>query len=560
MSIYDKISNAIQAHPDDYGAYQDYYAVAVDDLKNGMKDAGSSPISAVAKPVVVPNLVLLAGMLERRIPIVLDSSVETAKKMVDLHRRTLLSAAPYDFESYLLYTEFERDPKKKFYPPRRKRLRALVRKLQALTDDELDLLSISLPPGTGKTTLAIFYLTWLAGRNPDEPILTGSHSNSFIRGTYDECLRLMSPTEEYLWKDVFPGVAVVNTNAKDCRIDLGRKKRFETLQFTSIGTGNAGLYRAVQLLYCDDLVSGLEVALSIDRLDKLWDTYTTDLRQRKLGDHCKELHIATRWSVHDVIGHLEDIYGNDERAAFVTIPALDENDESNFDYKYGVGFNTEFYHAQRDIMDEVNWKALYMNEPVERHGLLFHADQMQRYFELPDEEPDAVWSVCDTKDRGSDYCVMPIAYQYGDRFYIEDVICDNGTPDVIDVRLAEKLVQHKVKISQFESNSAGGRTAQAVQQKVWDKGGSTKIITKYTVQNKMAKILAESPFVKDHFLFKDDTVITHDKEYRNFLSMLFNFSLEGKNKHDDVPDACAMLSDFVQGASGAKVEAFRRPF
>ena len=165
-------------------------------------------------------------------------------------------------------------------------------------------------------------------------------------------------------------------------------QRFETLEFTSIGTGNAGLYRASRLLYCDDLVSGIEVALSKERLDKLWETYTTDLRQRKIGDHCKELHIATRWSVHDVIGRLENDYGDSDRAKFIVIPALDENDESNFDYAYGVGFNTQFYRQQRDIMDDASWDALYMNEPIERQGVLFEAKELRRYFALPDKEPD----------------------------------------------------------------------------------------------------------------------------------------------------------------------------
>lgn len=107
----------------------------------------------------------------------------------------------------------------------------------------------------------------------------------------------------------------------------------------------------------------IEVALSKERLDKLWQTYTTDLRQRKIGDKCKELHIATRWSVHDVIGRLESEYSNNQRAKFIVIPALDANDESNFDYAYGVGFSTKVYHEQRDIMDDASWRALYMNEP-----------------------------------------------------------------------------------------------------------------------------------------------------------------------------------------------------
>ena len=509
-------------------------------------------------PLAVKYLVYLSGELDRAIP-----SGKFDDKIVELyslHKKVWLAAAPHHFESFLLYIESNREPEKKFYPPRRKVLKQVVDALQELEDDKLDLLAISLPPGSGKTTLAIFYLTWLAGKHSDEPMLTGSHSNSFARGVYDECLRILDPQGEYLWHDVFPTVSVSNTNAKDCRIDLGKRKRFETLEFTSIGTGNAGLYRASRLLYCDDLVSGIEVALSKERLDKLWETYTTDLRQRKIGDHCKELHIATRWSVHDVIGRLETDYGNSDRAKFIVIPALDENDESNFDYAYGVGFNTKFYREQRAIMEDASWRALYMNQPIEREGLLYNGDELRRYFELPDGEPDAILSVCDTKDRGTDYCGMPIVYKYGDDYYVEQIICDNSNPEVVETRLVMALLEHKVQMSRFESNSAGGRVAQKVQEEVKAKGGRTKITTKYTTANKETKIIVNSPWVKEHCLFKDDSVIKYDKEYKRAMNFLCSYTMGGKNKHDDIPDVFAQLAEYIQSLVGNSVTVFQRPF
>lgn len=496
----------------------------------------------------------------------LDAAIPSGKfddvivDLYSLHKRVLLAAAPHHFESFLLYVEWNREPNKKFYPPRRKVLKQVVDALQDLEDDRLDLLAISLPPGCGKTTLAIFYLTWLAGKHSDEPMLTGSHSNSFVRGVYDECLRILDVQGEYLWHDVFPGVNVSNTNAKDCRIDLGGRKRFETLEFTSIGTGNAGLYRASRLLYCDDLVSGIEVALNKERLDKLWETYTTDLRQRKIGDHCKELHIATRWSVHDVIGRLEADYGESDRAKFLVIPALDDNDESNFDYAFGVGFNTKFYREQRGIMEDASWRALYMNQPIEREGLLYHEKELRRYFELPDGDPDAILSICDTKDRGTDYAVMPIAYKYGDDYYIDKFICDNSNPEVVETRIVMALLDRKVQMSRFESNSAGGRVAQKVQEEVKSKGGVTKITTKYTTSNKETKIIVNSPWVKEHCLFKDDTIIKEDKEYKRAMKFLCSYTMSGNNKNDDVPDAMAMLSEFCQSLAGTRVAVFQRPF
>lgn len=482
------------------------------------------------------------------------------KDLFALHKKVADAGAVLSFHLFLIAEEWNREPEKKFYQPRRKVLREVVDALQQLADDELDLLAISLPPGAGKTTLAIFFILWIGLKYPDEPILTGSHSNSFVRGVYDECLRILDPQGEYRTAELFPTVQVSNTNAKDCRIDLGKRKRFETLEFTSIGTGNAGLYRASRLLYCDDLVSGIEVALSKERLDKLWETYTTDLRQRKIGDHCKELHIATRWSVHDVIGRLERDYGHSDRAKFIVISALDDNDESNFDYAYGVGFNTQFYHEQRRIMEDASWKALYMNQPIEREGLLYSEDELRRYFELPDGEPDAILSVCDTKDRGTDYCGMPVVYKYGDDYYVEKIICDNSNPEVVETRLVMTLLEHKVQMSRFESNSAGGRVAQKVQEQVKAKGGITKITTKYTTANKETKIIVNSPWVKEHCLFKDNSVIKGDKEYKRAMNFLCSYTMAGKNKYDDIPDVFAQLSEYIQSLVGSRVEVFKRPF
>lgn len=410
---------------------------------------------------------------------------------------------------------------------------------------------MSLPPGVGKTTVALFYLTWEAGNEPGKPILGGSHNNSFLRGVYDECLRVIMPGE-YLWGDVFPNSPLVGTNAKDLRIDLGWNKRFETLEFTSIGSGNAGKVRAENLLYCDDLVSGIEEALSRERMDKLWQAYTTDLRQRKIGN-CRELHIATRWSVNDVIGRLQLQYAGSDKARFISIPAMNDQDESNFDYGNHAGFSTGFYREQRAIMDDASWKALYMNEPIEREGLLYHEDELQRYFDLPAEEPDAVIGVCDTKDKGEDYCCLPVVYVYGDKYYLEDLICDNGKPEVTDARMVDILIRNKVKMCRFESNSAGGRVAEKVQNDVKSKGGITKITTKFTTANKETKIIVNSAWVKEHILFKDKSTIRPGTDYARFMNLLCSYTMMGKNAHDDAPDAMAMLAEYAQSFLGSKI-------
>lgn len=541
-----KILEKIKKTSYSFQTYEDLYYMCKETMKTD-------------NPLAVKYLKLLSAECERAIrnPSLNERQLH---EVFNLHKRVLLAAAPFDFDSYLLYVEWNREPDKKFYPPRRRVLKQVVDALQELADDKLDLLGVSLPPGSGKTTLAIFYLTWLGGKRPNDPKLTGSHSNSFVRGVYDECLRILDPNGDYLWADVFPGISVSNTNAKDCRIDIDKRQRFETLEFTSIGTGNAGLYRAADLLYCDDLVSGIEVALSKERLDKLWETYTTDLRQRKIGNVCKELHIATRWSVHDVIGRLEREYIDSDRAKFIVIPALDENDESNFDYAYGVGFSTKFYHEQRNIMDEASWKALYMNEPIEREGLVYSQDELRRYFELPSDNPDAIIGICDTKDKGTDYAFLPVAYVFGQDYYIDDCVCDNGLPNIVDARLVDILVRDKVKLCRFESNSAGRRVAEKIQEEVKKKGGITHITTKFTTANKETKIIVNSAWVKEHCLFKDSSLYTRKSDYGKMMDMLCSYTVAGKNKHDDIPDGMAMLAEYAQSLTGQKIEIFKRPF
>lgn len=488
-----------------------------------------------------------------------DSAFE--ERLLEVRRLALLYAAPDSFDDFIQYMEIDRPFEKQFYLPRRKQLKPLTDALERLERRELELLAISLPPGVGKSTLAEFFLAWTGGRHPELPILTGSHSNSFLRGMYGEILRFLDPNGEYRWHDIFPNLAVISTNAQDMMIDVGASlkdaKRFCTYEFSSIGSGNAGKVRAGNLLYCDDLVSSLEEALSRERMDKLYQTYATDYRQRKIGS-CVELHIATRWSVHDVVGRLEQMNSENPRAEFIVRPALDENDESNFDYPIPQGFSTKFYHEQRDAMDDASWNALFMNTPYEREGQLYSEDELRTYFELPEDDPDAILACTDTKDTGKDFCCMLIAYQYGMDFYIEDCVYENFAPQIIDEQLVMKLSKHNVQMCQFESNAAGGRTADKVQDRLKNMGARTRITKKWTQANKDTKIIVQSPFVKEHFLFKDRS--KQDKEYRAFINALCSYTMAGKNAHDDAPDCAAQLSEYVQNSLMGKAEVFRRPW
>lgn len=484
-----------------------------------------------------------------------------------LYWRLLLMAAPFDFDSYCRYIEKDREPSKRFYEPRRKQLYPIAQALQRLEDNELDLLAISLPPGVGKTTIAIFYVCWISGLHPELQTLIGSHNSEFLKGVYDECLRIMDKDGEYCWHDVFPKVPICGQNAKHMRIDLGRRKRFQTVEMTSLGAGNAGKVRATDLLYCDDLCEGIEQAMSTDQMEKLWAKYTVDLRQRKQGNRVKELHIQTRWSIIDVVGHLQDIYAGDERAEFINIPARDEDGHSNFDYPFGLGYTDQMLDDLERSMDDASWRALYMGEPIEREGQLYAPEELRRYYTLPEGEPDAIVAVCDTKEQGSDYCAMPIAYKYGDDYYVERWICDNGKPDVIEERIINIIIELDVGMVRFESNRGGTLFADNVQKGLVAKGSHCHVTTKWNQTNKETRILVASSWVKSHCLFKAESEYegkgqgSHlDKEYRLAMRQLTGYTMSGKNKNDDVPDAMADLENFAKTFSRSVVTVRKRVF
>lgn len=508
----------------------------------------------------------LAHALNKRIRAEANALVRRGgrKEALSLYYDTHLFDAQHSFDSFCIYIEKDREPSKKFYMPRRKQLLPLVEALQDLEDGKLYLLGISMPPGTGKTTLAEFFLAWTSGKHPELASLVGSHSYPFVDGMYGEMLRIFDPLGEYRWGEVFPGVQVVGKSARMRMIDLGsmrgKGKRFMTIEFGTLGSALAGRVRATNLLYCDDLVDGIEAAMSRDRMDKLWQQYYTDLRQRKIGDRVKELHIATRWSVHDVLGRLEQEYEGDPFSRFIRVPALNEDGESNFAYPYGLGYSTEQLIQQRDIMDDASWKALFMNEPIERFGTLYSADELRYYFQLPEQEPDAVLAICDTKEQGADFCSMPVFYQYGTDFYLEDLIYDNGKVEVVEERVAQLLVSRNVNKCRIESNRGGTLFAQNVQKRVDELGGITSITTKWTQTNKETRIEVNSGFVKAHVLFKDKSIYEKNKEYRNAMTELYSYTMMGKNKHDDFCDVLSMFVDFCNKSITNKVRILKRRF
>lgn len=541
MKPFVNISEKIKKDPNDFALYNALYFLCQEEAETETKYGYTTQLKRLCNESVAKG-------------------VSISDKLKELFKETLLLEAQFQrFDSYMQYIELNREPQKRFWLPRRKQLLPVANAIQELIDDKLDILSISLPPGTGKSTLEVFLHSMMVGAFPDNPSLASGHSSILTNSIYEGVLGIINDREEYLWHEVYPDVKQVITNAKEQTIDINKKHRFSTLTCRAIGASLTGATRCEKLLTADDLVSGIEEAMSLERLNKLWISYTNDLKSRKkLG--CKELHLATRWSVHDPIGRLSVMYADDPRAKFIVMPATNDEGESNFNYKYGVGFDRKYFEDMQQNLDDASYKALYDNQPIEREGLLYNEDELRRFFSLPEGEPDAVIAICDTKDKGTDYCVLPVGYVYGSDYYIGDVVCDNSLPEVVDAKVTSALLTNKVKTAQFESNSAGGRTASDIQKEVKANGGITNITTKFTTTNKETRIIVNSAWVKEHCLFKDKSLYKPNSDYGVFMRLLCSYTFAGKNKNDDVPDAMALFMDYALTFISGGVEVFRRPF
>jgi len=484
-------------------------------------------------------------ILDLLLPSVITKETDTDArgKMLTMLRDAYTYRGRVDFEAFLIAMEWNRDIKQRFYAPRRERLHAVVEEMQALADGKLDILVVSMPPRAGKTTLALMYIIWLGGRHPNKSILSAGYSSALVNSFYDGCLEFIN-SPEYRFLDIFPSSPLVGTSAKNLTFDLAEKRRYKTLTFRSIDGTVTGATEASELLYLDDLVSGIEEARNINRLDSLWDKVSSDMLQRK-KDKVPMLVIGTRWSIHDPLGRIEAKYEDNPRAKFMSLSAVDEFGKSNFDYKYGVGFSTEHYEMLKDMTDPVTWECVYQQNPIERDGLLF--PELERFHEIPQDPPDDIFAFVDVAFGGDDFLSMPIAYQWGEDIYIVDVVFLKGGYDMTEAIVAGYIKRHGIKRIVFEANNGGDFYSRDVAKLLRADGIHCNVlaIRAQGKNGKLSRIIQHAPAVKEWY-FRDKSLYSNEEYYGVFMGQLMSFVQTGKSKHDDAPDSCAGLASMMR--------------
>lgn len=480
----------------------------------------------------------------------------------------LLEAQNKVVDSAYRYLEKKREPRERFYMPRRKQFLkiGLMDAIQGMIDDKYDILCVSLIPGAGKTTVEKMLNALVAGWFPRDFNLFYSHSGDITRMYYDGVYDICTNSDEYTWNEIFPNLSVTSTNAKMEQFNIGKYKPFPSVQCTSVGSKNAGKVRASKFLFVDDMIGGIEEAMNPIILDKLWDKYAVDARQRKTqdtdGKNCKEIHIATRWSVNDVIGRIQNMYEGNPRVKVIAVTDIDpKTGLSNFDYEFS-GFTVAFFEDQQLLMDEISYRCLYKQEPIEREGLLFPEEKIRRYLNLPHGEPEIITGQCDTKGKGTDFFVLPVLQKYGEDYYCVDAVCDNTADYEMQYEnAANVLVNNKVQECEFERNAGGDRVAMEVNKRVESKGWICNITDTPTETNKEARIFQCSNWILQHVIFKDPSLYKPNEPYGVMMSLLKRYSVSGKKQLDDVPDVFSNFAlRITNGNRVAKVEAIQNPF
>jgi predicted phage terminase large subunit-like protein len=502
--------------------------------------------------------------------IALGSTALADRAVYDAVERAYITKAPNDFHAYLIALEWNRAAKSRFYQPRIAVLRPVV---DVLTDmmvrDLYDIVMLSSPPRIGKSSLGLLFISWLVGRNSADPILMTSYAEKITKMFHDGLTEIYNDSE-YNYRAIFPLVQLVNTSAKDLTLDFRDDGKTDTRKYKSvtcraIDGSLTGATEARQLLYCDDLVRDIEEALSLSRLQMLKDKLITNVYSRK-KEGCKELHIGTRWSLHDPLGWVERQHADDPRCKVIILPALDEDEQSNFDYPYGVGFSTNYYKTLRDETyrnDQVTWGCVYQQKPVEREGLLFPAEDLTYVLELPDiieHPPSDIFAFCDVAFGGDDFLSMPVAYQWGDDPpIIADVVFLKGDYKITEPLVAGKLVQMRVARAVFEANNGGDFYSRDVAGLVKDIGHPIYLTATRAASNKSkeTRIIQHSPAIKA-FAFLDPRSELASPMYRTFLSQLTTYTMSGTNEHDDAPDSLAGLASMLRMNLNATLTVYDR--
>lgn len=404
-----------------------------------------------------------------------------------------------------------------------------------MLDGEAIKISVSMPPRAGKSYVTSLFCSWFLGKNPTLCVMRNTVTSALYRKfSYD----VRNIIRSLKFKKTFPGV---DLSPDKSNIDGWGLTTSKQGAYFGNGVGGNLIGFGANLAITDDLYSGFLQALSVTYTDSvfLWKQGSHDSRMEK---NCPEIYIGTRWSKTDVIGKaIEEKKVEKE----ITISALNEFDQSFCeDVK-----STEEYLKIKDETDEMIWSAEYMQEPIEAVGLLFPISELRFYDpkNLNSESIEFRMMYIDPANKGGDFFASAHCNLVGTDILVSDVFCNKEGSDANNIFHSEHIIKEKLHVVEYEGVFAWMETGKKLRTMVAElEDCEFRIISPTT--NKQTRILVESTFIKNHFMFREDYETM--PQYKKFMQLLVTYMRDQGGVHkaanDDPPDVLSGCSAYFR--------------
>ena len=422
--------------------------------------------------------------------------------------------------------------KKDFYNDKKEYLKDLCNQLQSFIDSNKKILVINMPPRFGKSYTATLFVQWLLGRNNKLKIMTGSY-NETLSSTFAKQVRDMIATEQTqgvtVYRDIFPDTKIKYGEASMNKWALEGSQVANYLATSPTGTATGF---GADLIVIDDLIKNSEEAYNSNVLEKHIDWFTNTMLSRTEKGF-KLIIIMTRWASNDLAGF---ILSNYDDVVHINYKAINDDgtplDEGTLSLE-------DFEFKTKNMAKEIVY-ANYQQEPIDIKGRLY--SEFKTYVDLPKEKIVKISAYCDTADTGDDFLCNIIYADCKDSAYILDVIYTKEAMEITEPLVAEAYKKFNVNVADIESNNGGRAFARNIERITRDKG-NYKTVVKWFHQsgNKIARILSNSAWVNNNIYMPIDW----KNKWSEFAKDIISYQKEGKNKHDDGPDALTGVAEKV---------------
>ncbi|BDR75262.1 terminase [Clostridium tetani] len=431
-----------------------------------------------------------------------------------------------------------------FYKPNRKYLVELCNDLQEFYESDDEVLVINEPPRHGKSRTAGLFVEWVLGKNQNEKIMTGSYnetlSTMFSKNVRNSIQEEKADKYKPVFSDVFPNVKI---KQGDGAMNLWSLEGGYNNYLATSPTGTATGF-GCSLMIIDDLIKNAEEAYNENVKQKHWEWFTNTMLSR-LEEGGKIIIIMTRWASDDLAGKALDYYKEQGiKIRHISMKALIDKEKKQMLCPEVLSYRS--YINKVKAMGEDIASANYQQEPIDLKGRLYSS--FKTYTDIPRDSNGnplftKIKAYVDTADEGSDYLCVIIYGVYNKEAYVLDVLYTKEPMEVTETITAKMLYENEVNVADIESNNGGKGFARSVERILKEKFGSNKTRIKWFHQskNKVARILSNATWVMDHIYYP----VNWRDRWQEYYKAMTTYQREGKNKHDDAPDATTGVAESI---------------